>query len=136
MKVRQITFIEWNNLEKPDIADSVATEKDICYKIGNYYLHCETYKDVNNLVCFLTPVMKPNIKNCLKALYRFCYIIATEHNIKYAKVKGRPGKYGFLKRVFADDVFCEKELIDGEQVLYVHFSEKAIEKLKALSEDE
>lgn len=134
MTVNKLTFTQWNETKKPDICDCVASENDICYKVGNYCLCCETYKGLNNLVCFIVDETKADYRECMKAMFYFCYILATKHNVKYAKVKGRKGKYEFLKRMFLGDVFCEKNLIDNEQVFYVRFSDNTIQKLKELSE--
>lgn len=123
----------WNNIKhKPDNVNCVAEDDDICMKIGQMWFLCQRMNGLNNIVAFRQPGKNYPVEKVMRAMFEFIYRLATEYDIEYIKIKGKPGKYGFVSRLFGDSVVLSPEREEGEEVRFAHLDKEAIKKLDTL----
>lgn len=123
----------WNRIpNKPDACDCEAVEGDIVMKIDQIWCLCQRRGEANNLVAFVQPGKWKDYLSSLRAIFDFCYRLATKFGIRYVRIAGKPGCNQFLDRLFPGDVVRNPELINGEVVRYMHFSDRAIKKFDIL----
>lgn len=123
----------WNNIKnKPDNVDVIAVDDDICMKIHQVWFLLQKQNGLNNVVAMKQPGKEVPVKQIMRSMFDFVYRLATEYGIEYIKIKGKPGKYNFVSRLYKEYVVMAKDREDGEEVRFAHLTPGAIKRLDIL----
>lgn len=128
-----ISYELWNAIPKPYIVDCKAEKNDILYLMGNIFLLCQTKNNGNNIVIYRKEGR--DAREVIRAIYRFCFYLATEHNISYVRFSGKRNKYKFVSRDFPNVTVRQPDKEEGETVYFSKIDdEETVRRLWKLSE--